>query len=73
MGRPEEAAAMSAATSPGWHITKRVGYVLAFLAVATVVVVGLLTYYVGVMNFECRANQDIQGPSTEKPKKQKVS
>ena len=34
---------------------KKVAYVLAFLAVATSVIVGLLVYYIGVMGFECQA------------------
>ena len=65
MGNPEEAAV----TASGWHLSKRVGYVLAILAVATVTIVGLLTYYVGVMN-ACEA---VKEPTTiQKPGKAKV-
>ena len=35
---------------------KKVAYVLAFLAIATSVVVGLLVYYVGVMGLECQVD-----------------
>ena len=35
---------------------KKVAYVLAFLAVATSVIVGLLVYYVGVMGIECQVD-----------------
>ena len=64
MGNPEEAAV----TAPGWRLSKKVGYILVFLAVAAVVVVGLLTYYVGVMN-ACRAITDEGSLTTEKPPK----
>ena len=33
----------------GWHVSRRLGLILAVLAVSTVVIVGLLVYYVGVM------------------------
>ena len=73
MGKPEEANAVT--SSGGCHISKRVGWTLAFLAIASVVVAGLLTYYVGVMNVQCNPAENAGGPQpiTQKPSKPKVT
>ena len=61
-------------------VRKKVAYVLAFLAVASCIVVGLLVYYVGVMGtIQCLPassdlNKDNSGkPDQTTPKKTKVS
>ena len=64
MGNPEEAAV----TAPGWRLSKKVGYILAFLAVAAVVIVGLMTYYIGVMNACSAKAPQTAPPSPSKPK-----
>ena len=61
-------------------IRKKVVYLLAFLAIASCVVVGLLVYYVGVMGVQCPSMSSdevqipgqLEGPSASTPKKEKV-
>ena len=67
-------------------VRKKVAYVLAFLAVASCIVVGLLVYYVGVMGLEPQClpvtesstggsggNNTKPDTTTKPPKKPKVS
>ena len=54
MGRLEGPHEVSFSDQNSVTMRKKVAYVLAFLAVATSVVVGLLVYYVGVMGVECQ-------------------
>ena len=67
-------------------VRKKVAYVLAFLAVASCIVVGLLVYYVGVMGLEPQClpvtesstggsagNSPKPDTTTKPPKKPKVS
>ena len=37
----------------GWHISRKIGYILAALAVAACVLVGLIVYHVGVSGITC--------------------
>jgi hypothetical protein len=53
MGRAEGPHEVSFSDEDSWTVRKKVGYVLAFLAVASCIVVGLLVYYVGVMGIKC--------------------
>ena len=45
-------------TTSGWHISRKIGYILAALAVAACVLVGLIVYHVGVSGLTC---EDIDG------------
>ena len=54
MGRAEVPHEVSFSDGDTLTIRKKVGYVLAFLAIAACVVVGLLVYYVGVMGIQCQ-------------------
>ena len=61
----------------GWHVKRKTGYLLAFLAVAACVIVGLLTYYIGVSPYKCENispdGQDGDGDGDNNNHKQKVS
>ena len=58
MGRLEGPHEVSFSDQNSVTMRKKVAYVLAFLAVATSVVVGLLVYYIGVMGVECQVAVD---------------
>ena len=66
-GKEEEAVGNSAggvttlASNSGVHISKRVGYMLFALAVASVVLVGLIVYYAGVAGIECKVDNNSSG------------
>ena len=70
-GKEEEAAAGNsaggrggaalAAADSGFHIRKRVGYMLFALAVAAVVLVGLIVYYAGVAGIQCQVDPNSSG------------
>ena len=62
MGRAELAHEVSFSDGDTLTIRKKVGYVLAFLAIAACVVVGLLVYYVGVMGVQCELVSEELGP-----------
>ena len=65
MGKLEGPHEVSFSDQNSVTMRKKVAYVLAFLAVATSVIVGLLVYYVGVMGLECEIelNKEIGGHS----------
>ncbi len=73
MGRADGPHEVSFNDENTWTVRKKVGYVLAFLAIAACIVVGLLVYYVGVMGIECNGgvpgvSDSLTGGKTKKPK-----
>ena len=54
----------------GWHVTKKVAYILAFLVVASIVIVGLIVYYAGISSVVCVPNgQSEAGKKSDDEKK----
>ena len=67
MGRAEVPHEVSFSDNDTLTIRKKVGYVLAFLAIAACIVVGLLVYYVGVMGAtQCQLVPDDSGSHSSK-------